>query len=96
MFTKISICVSLGTSLASQGLTLHGQLGTGVDGAMLVLRNALVHARVVQAQLGETQVPGQHLYPGLCRKARPRTGGGIRTARAQGGGVVERGAQWRF
>lgn len=64
--------------------TLHGQLGAGIDGAMLVFRHALVHARVLQAQLGEAQVPSQHLNAGLCPREQGR---GMRTAGGPGGGL---------
>ena len=86
--------VSLGTSSLPGPFTLHRQLGAGIDGTVLVLRHALVHARVLQAQLGEPQVPGQHFYPGLCRNARPGQGRGIRTPAVPAwvltGGSVER------
>ena len=90
--------VSLGTSSLPGPFTLHRQLGAGINGTVLVLCHALVHARVLQAQLGEPQVPGQHFYPGLCRNARPGQGRGIRTpgvpAWALTAGRSGEGAAW--
>lgn len=77
-----------GCPLPPGPFTLDSQLSTGIDGAMLIFCHTLVHARVLQAQLRESQVPSQDLHPVLCRRAKAGQGDQNHCRTERGPGVV--------
>jgi hypothetical protein len=78
LLQPLLVCLQ-GVPYIPGSFTLYSQLGTGIDGAMLILCHTLVHSRVIQAQFREPQIPRQHLHSVLCRRVSPGQGRKIRS-----------------